>query len=146
MTTLAEEAKAGFPRLRGAQLNATLPVREALLNQLLARFPVTVEIREHNQISARLWGFTVSAEIVRIQSELEVVLRTSLLSRAALRAVLALKRELNAYVRVDGGLVYVRGGAIPAVEEFRYAWRHITSVRARTLPGILLLDLDLLVR
>lgn len=132
--------------MRGAHVRATIPVTEALLNQFLSKQQVTVEIRERNQLSIRLWVASVSLEIARIDPDLWLVLRLSWLSSQALSAAMMFKPGLRAYVRQQGGLVYINCAALPGVEQYRYLWRHVSAVRASTSRGVLFLDMELLIR
>ena len=46
MSVLSEEAKAGFPRLRGTHLRANIPVSQDLLNRLLSKVAVRLELQD----------------------------------------------------------------------------------------------------
>ena len=146
MKILDKEARAGFPRMRGTRVRATIPISQDLLDRILSKPQWNVEIQEHNRISVSYGVVRVAADIVRVTPDLTVVLSTSWLSRTALRGVLALKPGLQVYLRQQDGLVHVLCGRIPTVARYRYLWRHLADVQARTAPGRLVLNFDLQIR
>jgi hypothetical protein len=145
MRILDAEAKAGFPRIRGTRLHAIVPISQYLLDQWLSRLAVNVAIQERNQFSISYAGIGLTAELVGIAPDLSIVLTTPWWSRAALWAVLTWKPGLQAYLRQHDKLVYILCGEIPAVARYRYLWRYVSEVRARTEPGRLVLDIHVLI-
>src|SRR4051794_17577625 len=115
MKTIDKEARAGFPRMCGARVHATVPVSQDLLDGLLRTLPVSVEVQEHNRILVSYRTIRASAEVVHITPELTVVLSTSWFYRTAVRGVLAWKPGLHAYLAQQDRFVYILCGRIPAV-------------------------------
>ena len=146
MSVLDAEARAGFPRMRGTRLRATLPIPQDLLDHWLSKLPVDVELQERNRLSISYAGVAVTAELVGITPQLAIVLSTPWWSRAALWGVLTWKPELQAYLRQQDKLIYILCGEIPAVARYRYLWRHVSDVQARTEPGRLVLDIQVLIQ
>src|SRR3954451_22121587 len=97
LSVLSEEAKAGFPRLRGTQFRANIPVPEDVLNRLLRNAGVQLELQERNRILISYRGFRVAAELVLVTRELDVVLSASWWSRSAIKAALVWKPQLQMY-------------------------------------------------
>jgi len=127
-------------------VHATVPISQEILNYLLSNIQIGVEIEEHNRVLISFRMFRAAAEIVGVTPDLVVVLSTSWVLRMTLRAVLAWKPSLQAYMAEKDGFVYVFCGLIPAVRRYEYLWQHLTEVRARTQAGRLILDLDIHVR
>ena len=144
--TIHAEAEAGFPRMLGTQLRGTVPVTEALVNQLTAQWPITVKIREDNRISVRAFIFQLSATIIQFDPDLRMWVKLDFLSWAAWKGLRSFKPKLNAYVREDGNLICVEFGLIPQVARYRMFWRHLTLVRTRTAGGTLFFELEANVR
>jgi hypothetical protein len=146
MKVFEKEAKAGFPRLSGTWVRATIPIAQELVDRLSGDLPLDVTIHEGNRISISYGVVRAAAEIVQVTPEMTVILSTSWLSRTALSGALAWKPELQAYLRKQGKFVHVVCSRIPAVARYQYLWRHVSEVQARTAPGRLVLDIQVFIR
>ena len=145
MKVFEAEARAGFPRLRGTRVRATVPIDQAMVDGWLRRTPVNAEIQERNRLLVQYGGVRMAAEIVGVTPDLTVVLSTPWWSRAALFGVLVYKPGLQDYLRQQGGLVHIVCGQIPAVARYRYLWRHVSDVQARTERGRVMLDVQIVI-
>lgn len=142
---LSEEAKAGFPRLRGAHFRANIPLSQDVLNRLLRNAQIQLEPQEGNRILISYRVFRFAAELVLITRELDVLLSLSWWSRSAIRAALAWKPQLQGYLSQQDRFVSIHCGRISAVRKYEYLWRHISQVRARTVSGRLELDMEIVI-
>ena len=145
MSVLTEEAKAGFPRLQGTHFVAHIPVSQDVLNGLLNNVGIQLEVQERNHILISYGAFRVAAELVLITRELDVLLSASWLSRSAIRAALLWKPQLRTYLSQEDEFISIHCGRISAVGKYEYLWRHISQVHARTVPGRLELDLQVVI-
>ena len=146
MTIFDKEARAGFPRMRGARVRAAIPISEDLLQRMLSKVAVGLELHNNNVIFVSWRAFRVQARLVEITPDLTVVLSASWLSRTAIRAALTWKPGLQKWLAQQDGLVYILCSRFPAVARHEYLWRHISAVQARTAPGKLTLNVDVDVR
>jgi hypothetical protein len=141
MKIVDKEARSGFPRIRGARLSATVPISQEVMDRMLRKLPLRVEIQEQNRIFVSYGVIRAAAQIVRVTPELTVVLSASWLSRTALRGVLAWKPGLQRYIAAQDGFVYILCSQIPRIARYRYWWQHLSEIQARTVPGQLVLDI-----
>lgn len=145
MKVLEAEARAGFPRMHGARLRATVPIDQVLVDGWLSRTGVGVEIEDGNRLSISYGSVRTGAEIAGITPDLTIVLKVPWWSRAAVWGVLVYKPGLQAYLRQQGGFVHIVCSQIPAVAKYRYLWRHVAEVQVRTVPGRLVLGIRVFV-
>jgi len=145
MTVLSEEAKAGFPRLRGTHFRANIPVSQDVLNRLLSNAGIQLQVQQHNRLLISYRVFRVAAELVLVTRELDVVLSASWWSRSAIKAALVWKPQLQSYLSQQDRFVSIHCGRISAVRKYEYLWRHISQVHARTVAGRLELDIQVVI-
>lgn len=129
--------------MRGTRLRATIPVTQEVLDSLLSSLRLHIELQGNNHIQVSYRGIRVAAELIGISTELMLVLSTSWISRTAIRAVLALKPEWRTFFDQKDKFVYILCAEIPAVARYRYLWRFISKIDARTATGLLLLDAEI---
>ena len=142
MTILEQEANAGFPRMRGARFQASVPIIQQLVDGWLRKLPVQVAIQDRNRLLISYSGVNIPADIVAVTPALDVVLSTPWWSRAALWGVLTWKPALQKYLQRRDKFIVIVCGEIPAVARYAHLWRHVSDVRARTEPGRLWLDIQ----
>lgn len=138
-----EEARAGFPRMRGTRMRGVIPVTQEVLNSLLSSMRFQIELQAHNRILISYRGVRLVAELISISQNLRIVLSTSWLSRAAIRAVLFWKPGWKVFLDQQDRFVYVLCADIPAVARYRYLWQYVSKVNAQTAPGLLILNIEI---
>ena len=138
-----EEARAGFPRMRGTRLRGVIPVTQELLNSLLSSLRFHMELQAHNRVLISYRGVRLAANLIGISPNLMIILSTSWLSRAAIRAVLFWKPGWKVFLNQQDRFVYVLCADIPAVARYRYLWQYVSKVDAQTAPGLLILNTEI---
>ena len=144
---LQREAAAGFPRLVGTRLAGTLPVTEAVLNDLIRRSPrlppgLAVEVLDANRLVARYGIISATAvldEEVRVGRRAPQVtfeLASAMVAWAVKQAV-----RLPA-IRFEGRRVTIDLGALDGVDATHPFWSHLQRGRLRTTPGLLHIDFE----
>ena len=134
---LEAEARSGFPNLRGTTVNATVPISQTLVNEILASAwdVLTVDLQSGNQLKLRILGLPtlLDATIVGIDSSLTLTLRVSMLAQFAL---LFLKGKLPPFASVQGRDLLFDFGQIPRVAAWHSVWQYI-RITTSTSPGLL---------
>jgi hypothetical protein len=64
MKIVDKEARAGFPRMRGGRMRATVPISQDLLDRMLSKLRLNVKIEEHNRILISYGVVRAVADIV----------------------------------------------------------------------------------
>jgi hypothetical protein len=147
---LRQEVEAGFPSMAGARLTGSLPINQALVNELLRQVPslppgLVLDIHAANRIVARYGLVQATA---RLDDEVQVSAEGPRIGLELASSVVAfaLGRVLrDPAVRIAGRRVTIDLGAVPALEAYRRCWPFLRAARVRTTPGQLQLDVDLAV-
>jgi hypothetical protein len=147
--SLERELAAGLPRLAGAHITGTVPVREVLLNELIGELvapgaPAPVlRLLDGNQftLDAVLWilPFQVHATLVSVDLDLNVTI--ALHGHVLKRSALSIAARRLPFVRSGpGGSLIIAAGDVPAVARYRHVWRHLTHLGVRTYAGRLVCE------
>jgi hypothetical protein len=142
---LLAELQAGGPRMAGARVHLRLPVRQAVLDDLLASLPglphgVGVAIGPAEQVQVRYGSFQVNATlrgeaILQPRPELTIELASQM-------AAWGLKRvSLPPFVRLDGRLVRIALDEGP-LRALAPVWPHVRALRFRSVPDGLEVDVE----
>jgi hypothetical protein len=136
---LRAELAAGLPRLKGAAVDAELPVRQGVLNEVLRVIPglpadLRVEIGPDRQVLVRAGPFHANARLAPALTlspspRLTVELASQLVAWG-LRAV-----SLPPFVEVSGRLVHVHLAAVPALRPLAPFWPHVAEAAFASAPG-----------
>lgn len=145
---LRDEAANDFPRLRGTQINATVPISASRLNQTLAASPngllrsLRLEIHSANQIVVRygvVHATAVLEEAIDFAGSPALTLRLhSVLIASILRSAVRVP-----FVRFHGTSVRIDLGGIPYIQENRRFWKHIKAVGLKTTAGRLEIRIEI---
>jgi hypothetical protein len=144
---LEQEASSGFPHLAGARVSGTVRLRQDVLNAGLQRVRevpagLGLDVSGGNRIAVhyglvRVTGVIdenvdVSGGVPRVRIEL-----ASALVALGLRAVLR-----GPLMVIEGRNLIVDLAALDAVAQQRRYWALLRKVRLRTMPGLVLVDLE----
>lgn len=136
---VARELHAGLPRLKGTQVTGHVPVRQAVLNDLLGRMPgapqdLRLEIGGDNEIVARYGILRFTA---RVHPAVEFLPRPTLMVELASRvAAFALQRaRVPPFVRVRGRLIAIDLSAVPALRGAAGVWPHVQRLEVVSRAG-----------
>ena len=148
---LRREAESGFPRLAGARLTGTLPVREVVLNDAIRRWPgmppgLTVEILGSNRLVAR-YGIVTAAAVLDDEVRVGRGAPQITFELASVMVAWALKQALRTpALRFEGRRVTIDVGAFDGVDPTHPLWSCLRRVRLRTTPGQLHVEVEAGVR
>jgi hypothetical protein len=139
MDRIDAEARNGFPRLRGTHIAGAIPVTQAVIDEVVADFPVVPEVQvlDGGQIVATVWGKSVRATIVGISPSLTLTLAVPWWAR--------MLAAMAPHTRVERDVVLVELGAFPRVATYQYLWKHLTSIDIRTTTGRLTVSFELVI-
>ena len=128
----------GLPRLDGTQVRALLPLRQAVLDDVLRMAPgvpadLSIDLGAQRQVQVRYGmfhangrlaaGFTGSAPRVTVELASQLV-------------AWGLQRlSLPPFVAVRGRLVHVDLTRVPALADFAPLWRHVDAVTFTSVAG-----------
>jgi hypothetical protein len=138
LDVLHAEVRRGLPRLDGAQLQALLPIRQAVLDDVLRMVPgvpgdLTIDLGADRQVQVRYGmfhangrlaaGFTGNAPRVTVELASQLV-------------AWGLQRlPLPPFVAVRGRLVHIELTRVPALVDLAPLWRHVDAVTFTSVAG-----------
>ena len=133
------ELHGGLPRLTGTHAVVALPLRQAVLNEVLRLIPgvppdLVIEIGSHRHVLVRYGVFHANARLAPALTTgpapvLALELASQLVAWGLQRA------PLPRFVRIAGRRVNVHLAEIPALREFAPLWRHAEQVSFDSAPG-----------
>jgi hypothetical protein len=142
---LRAELQAGAPRLSGGRVHLRLPVRQAVVDDVLARLPglppgVAIAIGPAEQVQVRYGAFHANARvrseaILRPRPELTLELASQLVAWGLARVT------LPPFVRLDGRLVRIALDEGP-MRALAPVWPHVRALRLRSVPDGLEVDIE----
>lgn len=143
---LRAELDTGAPRLRGAEVRARIPLRQAVLDQLLARTPglpqgVAVVLGTDGRLQVQYGAFHANARLrsaatLRPRPEVTLELASQLVAWGLARVT------LPSFVRVEGRLVRVALDQGP-LAVLRPYWAHVRALSFRSLQDGLEIDVEI---
>jgi len=144
------ELQDGLARLRGAHLNGTLPLRQAVLNDLLrlagaAPQDLRLELGADNEVVARYGVLHFTARIHReVALAPTPVLTIELASRVAAWALQ--QASLPPFARVTGRHIRIDLSRVPALRAAAPLWPHVARLAVTSRSGRLDLHVTIHVR
>lgn len=151
LTVLQREAAAGFPGFAGARVQATVPLTQVLLNDLLRRLDgvppgLVLDVQPDNRVVLRYGLVRATVALApealvgdgppQILLELESTMIAWTLSKAI--AVPG--------VRFSGRRVTIDVGALERLAPYRDYWRYIERLHLHTTAGVVHVELEAAVR
>ena len=137
MTTLEREIENGCPNLKGTRIAGRVPISEELANALLTGTPISwIEFREANVIAVKIWSFTITPTIVRVETPLGITLRFPFLAQLFLRMV----KGRFPFLRVESGEATINLAAIPQVSKYL---KHVRITQLKTYANGLLVNFEI---
>ena len=149
MNVLTREIQTGGRRLAGTRLTATIPLTQAVLNELAAASSgragqVGVAIHADNQLVIHYGSFHATVAVPRM-----IDLRTSPRITVTLASTViawTAKTMIKApYVAIDGRNVSIDLSAVPQLEPLRNVWRHVHAIKISTTEGRMRLAIEVVV-
>lgn len=135
---LARELRAGCPRLEGAQVLATIPIRQALVDELLTLVPgvpddLSLTLGPDRQVQVRYGVFHANGRLSPAFGGESPRLTLELASQLVAWGLQRL--PLPPFVAVQGRLIHVDLQRVPALAPLAPVWPHVQSVSFTSIAG-----------
>lgn len=133
------EVRSGCPGLQGARVDVAIPVRRAVLDQILPLVPglprgFALLLGPDQQVQVRYGSFYANARV-----RPEVALRPAPVITVELASQLVAwglqTAALPPFVRVSGRLIQIRLAEIPGLQTLAGLWRHLHRLTATSSPA-----------
>lgn len=133
-----DEVTRGLPRLAGAQVRAMLPVRQAVLDDVLRMVPgvpadLSIDLGADRQVQVRYGMFHANGRLAAGFTGRAPRLTVELASQLVAWGLQRL--PLPPFVAVRGRLVQVDLTRVPALTDLAPLWRHVDAVTFTSAAG-----------
>lgn len=145
LDVLRAEVTRGLPRLSGARLTADVPIRQAVLDEVLRMVPgvpadLAVEIGADRHVQVRYGVFHANGRLAPRFTGTAPHLTLELASQLVAWALQRLPRP--PFVGVQGRVVRVDLSRVPALALLAPLWRHVDAVSLTSTAGRLDVRID----
>ena len=145
MDVLRAEVARGLPRLQGARVTAAVPVRQAVLDDVLRLVPgvpadLAIDIGADRQVQVRYGVFHANGRLASGFTGAAPRLTFELASQLVAWGMQRL--PLPPFVAVRGRLVLVDLTRVPALADLAPLWRHVDAVSFASVAGRLDVRID----
>jgi hypothetical protein len=143
---LLRHAREGFRQFPGIRLSGTVPITDAIINELLSQSPqvpkhLRVEIESGNRLVARI-GVVQAAATLQSPAIVDGPPTITLLLASTIVAW-TVSRYLRApFIAIDGRVITVDLARIPALQPWQAALHHVERLTFSTAPGLLTIGFD----
>lgn len=143
---LRAEVLGGLRRLRGARVSAVVPVRQAVLDEVVRLVPglppdLAIALGGERHVQVRYGVFHANGRLAPGFSGRAPSLTVELASQLVAWGLQRL--SLPPFVAVRGRLVHVDLTRVPALADLAPLWPHVEAVSFASIPGRLDVRLDL---
>lgn len=136
---LRAEIDDGFPRARGGRAALYLPLRQAVIDELLRLVPgvppdLAIELGDDRRVQVRYGVFHANARLhpTAVLAPTPIVI----LELASQLVAWGLRRApLPPFVRIAGRQLEIHLADVPALREAAPLWRHVEQVTFDSIPG-----------
>jgi hypothetical protein len=146
LTRFQDELNAGLPNLQGTRIIAGIPVRQYVVDEILADITtaVTVDLLDFDVLAVKASVLSFKTTILRVEPQMRIVLGISSLMRLA---IWPFKNRLPPFVTVSGGEITV--DLETAIErkapQYRPVIQHLHLVRLNASQGLLTAVIEFIV-
>lgn len=149
LDVVRDEVTRGLPHLDGARLQALVPVRQAVLDQVLRLVPgapadLAVELGPNRQVQVRYGMFHANGRLAAGFTGAAPVVGLELASQLVAWGLQRL--SLPPFVAVRGRLVHIDLTRVPALADLAPLWRHVDAVTFASVAGRLDVRVEVLVQ
>jgi hypothetical protein len=138
LTRFQDELNAGLPNLKGTRIVAGIPVRQYVVDEILASVTtaVTVDLQDFDVLMIRASVLSFKATILRVEPQMRVVLGISSLMRLA---IWPFRSSLPPFVTMSGGEITVDLAAAidRRVPQYRPLIQYLHLVQLNASKGLL---------